>query len=127
MKKDEMVKLVGDSLKFIEKLPEDIEVSSFRISYDGLKFFPEATKEQLSKWSLILGTFKKEFSGSIMYLRKDFISIMFYRDLVCKRVVKEKKLVPEIYIPAHEEEVIEWDCNPILNQKEETNEEISQG
>ena len=35
------------------------------------------------------------------------------RRVVARRMVPEKR-IPETVIPAHEEEVVEWDCRPVL-------------
>lgn len=69
-----------------------------------------------------LGTCEKIANGTFFNLRKDFgpiiVEFFSYRDQVCERVSKGKKLVPETVIPAKPEEIIaaheveefEWKC-----------------
>lgn len=61
----------------------------------------------------------KTFSDSYAYLEVELTGdckIKFFtdRDQVCERRVIGKKLVPAQIYPEHEEDIIEWDCHPIL-------------
>lgn len=74
---------------------------------------------------------RKEYSDNMFDIKRDFgavtLDFVFYRDRVCKaRVVGQKEIpevrepaktieIPEKIIPAHTEDIIEWDCGePLL-------------
>jgi len=72
-----------------------------------------------------LGTFEKSYADDLFTLKKMFgpIEAKFYfmRDQVCvRRVVGTRKVEARtITYPAREEEIVEWDCQPILQPKKE--------
>jgi hypothetical protein len=61
---------------------------------------------------------RKEYSDTLLVLSRVFGQIemrhVFYRSAVCERVVLGKESVPERIIPAHEREIVEWECHPLL-------------
>jgi len=76
-----------------------------------------------------LKSFRKVFVGDDFHAEKCFglsgnVKLVLYtnRDKVCKRVVIGKKMVDEVtvpaqegrIIPAHEEDIVKWVCDPIL-------------
>lgn len=67
-----------------------------------------------------MGSAKKDFDINYAMLRRDFAGGIHYelniaRERVCERRVVATKAVPEQVIPAHEVEVVEWDCKePLL-------------
>jgi hypothetical protein len=75
-----------------------------------------------------LGTCKKEYSDWYVKVYKSFGPINYCistsRETVCKKVVTGKKVVPlqpsQYYpeIPEHEEDVVEWQCESILEPEE---------
>ena len=67
-----------------------------------------------------LGSFDKEYSeesGLVTFCR-DFgglkLRFVFTRQSVCTCRVVGTVEVPEVVIPAHTKELVEWDCQPIL-------------
>lgn len=94
------------------------------------KVYSLNTKEEATRCMMALKPCKKEYKDSLFYLSRQFGSIdlefVFYRDQVCTRRVVGKKLIgtqvipaktiAEEIIPAHEEDIVEWDCgNPLLS------------
>lgn len=71
---------------------------------------------------------KKRYSDSMFYLDKSFgpitYTLAFFRNAVCtpkvigKKIVEEQYIPPQTFpsklIPAHEEDIIEWDCHEAL-------------
>lgn len=66
----------------------------------------------------------KEYDGDMFYIRKQFgkigLNFMFLRQAVCVRRVVGTRDVPEVVIPkkvvpAHVEQIVEWDCVPVLS------------
>ena len=87
------------------------------------------TKDELKKNLKGLGKVKKEFLGSLFYVRKDFgagvqLVICLNREQVCTKkveIVTEEERVPiEYETKMVEKEVITWDCSdPILASAKE--------
>lgn len=76
-----------------------------------------------------LGTFTKKYSEGMFYLNRQFGPVnavfCFMREQACVRRVIGKKhvearVIPAEYIPAHDEDIVEWDCQPILKESEPT-------
>lgn len=73
---------------------------------------------------------KKEYTGGLFVVKKPIGSLtlkfIFWRDAVCERVVVGTKEVPEKVIPAteeriepaHIEEIVEWRCEPVMQERE---------
>lgn len=67
---------------------------------------------------------KKDYSGETFTLIKQFtgrlqVRFSISREQVCRKVVKGTREVPETVepaktIPAHTEEIVEWECHPLL-------------
>ena len=80
------------------------------------------TRERAAEIARMFGRATKSFTGvgdELMELRHDFgggvaLRFVFNRDAVCSRRVVGTRTVPERVIPAHTEEMVEWDCEPIL-------------
>lgn len=80
----------------------------------------KAEAEQLVKE---FGSCTKEWHDDVLYIHKRFgcqlLKAMFYRNVICERVVTGTEEVPEKRVPAkvepaHVKEVVEWRCAPIL-------------
>ena len=60
----------------------------------------------------------KDYSAELFVLRRQFGPILFkalfWRNALCERRVVGVKDVPERTVPAHTEEIVEWDCHPLL-------------
>jgi len=129
-------KVINGLLKaktFLEVLPENVATFHLTgdINNDGveLRFYPSDTLEEVRNWSETLGTFEKNLENDTyfrMVQRQENFSVRvtFKKELVCERRVVGTKLVPDNYTPsrlepAHEEDIVEWDCKSILAPKEE--------
>jgi hypothetical protein len=73
-----------------------------------------------------LAGFKKQDYGNTLTLHRTFgpeiegvrVDFNFQREQVCERKVVGTRDVPERIIPAHTEEVVEWECLPMLAERE---------
>ena len=79
----------------------------------------KAQAAQALELSKALGDCEKEYaSGGYFFLRRMFGSIrfsfLFNREAICTRRVVAKKETPGYWVLPHIEEVVEWDCHPIL-------------
>jgi len=86
------------------------------------------SREEAAACLKALGTCQKEYTESNFYLSREFgpikLTFMFYRSAVCqRRVVGQKqvgtqvipaRITPEEIIPAHTEDIVEWDCEESL-------------
>jgi hypothetical protein len=82
------------------------------------------TKKEAEEVLRALKPCKKEYAGELFNISRKFGSItlrfVFYRNAVCMRRVVGTKEVEEQIIPAHTEDVIEWECGePVLSVAEE--------
>jgi hypothetical protein len=99
-------------------------------SNEAIKIFAAGDKDRLKLCARALGDSEKIHSleFNLFTLRKRFgclyVDVIISRSAVCKRIVKGTKPVPEVtipakpeqVIPAHEEEIVEWDCSePLLD------------
>lgn len=88
--------------------------------------YPDDTKEEVRRWSRMLGTFTKNTSDTLYTLSKQFgpvqLDVVFLRDIVCeRRVVGTKAVTEKVPDPGaplveitREEEIVEWDCPSAL-------------
>ena len=78
----------------------------------------EDTKEEAVRIIEALKPCRKEWNGSFLRIVRDFggatLKFVFEREAVCTKRVIGKKEIPAAYIPARTEEIVEWDCEPIL-------------
>lgn len=86
------------------------------------------TKQEAADCLRALTPCKKEYKADNFFLSREFgpitLSFMFYRNAICtKRVIGTKEVgtqvipsrfTPEEIIPAHTEEIYEWDCGESL-------------
>lgn len=80
--------------------------------------------EKLAEIARTIGPVEKHYFGQYFTLRKCFGAVQLdfntLREQVCQRKVVGTKHVEEEVIPAHEEEIVEWDCSePILAKGKE--------
>lgn len=75
-----------------------------------------------------LGKCQKEYSEKLLTISRKFGQVtaqfLFWRDQVCVRKVVGTREIPEQKIEAHTipasvEEIVEWDCQPILSTEKE--------
>jgi len=120
METDERKQQIADLrevLNWFEKHPEiPLPVTEFNIySWD--------TTEEARTMATAMGTFEKRAQENLFYLTKRFgtvqVRAVFSRSQVCKRIVTGKRTVPERVevVPAHEEEIVEWDCPSLLKEE----------
>ena len=92
--------------------------------YSALCAFVD-NKEELSAAGRVLVPFEKKYDSGYMRLERRFRRVRFQviasRSDVCERVVVGKKTVPSQYIPEHEEEIVEWECEDPLLREEPAN------
>lgn len=68
-----------------------------------------------------MGSCEKEYTDGFFKLKKQFGAIQLVavasRDNVCNRKIVGAKLVPEQIIPAHNVDIVEWECfeTPLLS------------
>lgn len=79
------------------------------------------TKEEAAAVMLAMGDCKKDYGTDMFYLTKEFgevsIRYVFSREAVCtKRVVGTRHIEAQFY-PARDEEIVEWECHPILERE----------
>lgn len=80
-----------------------------------------ATKADLIAFKQASGAsrLEKNAVGSMFWLRRDFgggigVEANVPREEACRRVVTGTREVPEQVVPAHVEEIVEWECEPLL-------------
>lgn len=83
-------------------------------------------REDAARVIKALGACKKEYNETLLYIKGQFgpitLRFIFCRDSVCVRKVVGYKEIPEVVlaatpetvIPAKREEIVEWECMPIL-------------
>ena len=80
------------------------------------------TKEAAAAVMRAFGSCEKEYGDSCFYLKKAFgpitLRFVFLRAAVCTRRVVGTKHVPAQFYPEREEEIVKWDCHPILASEE---------
>ena len=90
-------------------------------SSDSVTVYGYVTKEDAITVASVLGHCEKVFDKDAFYLIKDLgeLKLRFYfnREEVCERKVIGTKLVPEYIYPAHIEDIVEWECHPLLEAK----------
>lgn len=90
------------------------------------------SKEEAAKVMLALKPCDKLYNGDIFYIKRNFgavtLRFVFSRSSVCTRKIVGTRVVPEKIepaveakeeeiIPEHEENIYEWECEPILEEK----------
>jgi len=134
MNKEKIIEGLHRARAFIAALPENVATTYLTgdIDSDGrveLRFYPKNTQEEVRNWSAALGTFEKDLENDTyfrMVQRQENFSVRvtFKKELVCERRVVGTKLVPDNFTPgrlepAHEEDIVEWDCKSILAPEED--------
>jgi len=102
---------------WIEAHPE-IDVPTTSIDVYGAA----DTKESAAHIMRALGRCDKEFQDTLFNLRRSFGPVVyrfvFTREAVCEKKVVGYRDVPEKYTSAHTEEIVEWQCVPVLADRE---------
>lgn len=87
------------------------------------KVFGFDSKEDAASVIAALGSCRKEYTDNgLLYIKRDFgagvvLSFVFSREQVCRKKVLGTEQIPERVIPAHEREIVEWECEPILAEE----------
>ena len=97
------------------------------LPHDAAEFglFTVHDREGMEKVARIFGSCEKEYTEGFFKLKKKFgeieMRVIASRDQVCKRKVVGVKLVPEVTIPAHNKDIVEWECfeTPLLAPKDD--------
>lgn len=125
---EELIQGLRDLADFLEKNP-DLPIGEYTSvvldefvydDYDDGKRIEGSGLETMRQLARKLKPVEKDYFGSTFVLKKNFgdrVSLEFNasREVVCKRVVVGKKLVPARTIKEHEEEIVEWVCDePLL-------------
>ena len=70
-----------------------------------------------------LGRCDKHYNDNLLKISREFggakLEFLFWRSKVCERRVVGTRTIPEKVIPGYEEEIVEWDCKPLLAPSEE--------
>ncbi len=83
------------------------------------------TRKEMEMVARIFGSCEKEYTAGLFKLKKKFgeieMCVVATREQVCKRKVVGAKLVPEQVIPAHNVDIVEWECfdTPLLSAPKE--------
>lgn len=78
------------------------------------------SREEADRLARALGSAKKDFSGNVFILARDFggvsLRFLFWRAAVCtRRVIGSRSIPAQPATPEREEEIVVWDCGPILD------------
>ena len=77
-------------------------------------------KEQLARIALMLPSYTEEPLDSLYFVIGDFqgvsVKFMVWRTEVCERTVVGKRMVEARVSPAHEEDIVEWKCHPLIDE-----------
>jgi hypothetical protein len=132
--RDDKIKGLRALADWLESTPEALPDEP---CWDGihLNVWPDGTDDEKKQKIIALaqaGSIDKHYGGNYMDLRKDFGGGVKYemsikRDLVCtKRVVgtktvekRDPELVEQVPMIEVEEDVVEWDCHPLLAPTED--------
>ena len=81
--------------------------------------------EEAARLARLLAPCQKQHGSAVFVLSKRFAGVTlkfaFWRSAVCTRRVVGYKDVPEEVRPAHQQEIVEWNCEPILQDTETAN------
>lgn len=79
------------------------------------------TKDDARLVARAFGACRKEYDSTMFVLSRVFgavnLRFLFWRSEVCTRRVIGTQPVAERVIPAHTEEIVEWDCDPLLTEE----------
>jgi len=86
------------------------------------------TKDDAVACLRALGNAKKQYEEQLFYISGEFgpltLRFVFERNAVCTRKVVGTKRVEAVFHPAHEEEIVEWDCEESLLRPESEGKEV---
>lgn len=120
----EYAQSLRDLADWIEAHPE-IELKD-----ESMTIYAKDTKEEAARVLTALAPCNKDYSDTLFTIKRSFghisLRFVFLRSAVCTRRVVGKRVVPEQIIKGtpnevireHEQDIIEWDCDPILEKKE---------
>ena len=97
--------------------PDELKVTIFSLN----------TVEELGKMARVLGNACKRVikEHDLFYLSREFGGIILEfcarRSNICRKLVKgvrhvNEQVIPGRVVPAHDEEIVEWDCDSILEE-----------
>lgn len=115
LSKADSLRLIAD---WLDKHPEFNE--SFWIQCNTWTSKPE----EFTAYARALSPVSKRFGDAWAEISRYFgcirVEININREAVCVKRVIGTRTVPERHYPARTEEIVEWDCGPLLSTVEET-------
>ena len=128
----ESLRLLAD---WFEQQPDDVPTPFPLISYYvwGFEVPFERQKDLALRIARSFGEADKDYVGDTFSISKNFggikLNYLFHRDVVCTaRVVGTKQVEETLYVKTGrmiEENIVEWDCHPLLAKKEGEHEQGS--
>lgn len=107
-----------DVAQWYDDHPEIEQPEFYAVDHYGLN-----TKEEAAATMLALKPCHKEYQDSLFLLTREFGSVklrfLFYRDQVCTKRVVGFREIPEQTLPARKEEIVEWECMPVLGRRQD--------
>jgi hypothetical protein len=120
--REQLIQDLRDAADFFEQHPEvrlPQQVSIGQYSYGN-----QEGREDVQTFIRAIGKVRKDYSTSATqfwaWAWEDRAVSFHYgcsREAVCRRVVKGTRIVPAQ--PAREEEIVEWECGPVLETQNE--------
>jgi hypothetical protein len=110
--------LFAQGLRQAAEVAERMKAAGFDHGGDTIVFCAWS-KEDFQKMARALGSFTKSADSTQFKLTKALdgnlkVVVVIPRSSICARKVIGTKMVPEVVIPAHTEEIIEWECTPSI-------------
>ncbi len=98
----------------LRELAAKMEARDIKVVSCSVWIFP-ATKEELAALIKKLGPGEKRFdAGALIFQPKSIPELSVYLSGACERKVVGKRHVAKVTIPAHDEDIVEWDCKKAI-------------
>lgn len=84
----------------------------------SVQLFGEGARELAPDLVRALSPCEKEHDVVWVTLRRDFLGLSLafhlWREAVCEKRVVGRVTKKALFVPEHEEDIVEWDCHPLL-------------